>query len=176
MTKNLTWAKEAFNRTTILLDNGQVVGQMQREGVFDRDVDAHLNGVHLRFDVTGFIVHSVNIHDLSAGNQIIGHITFSFGKRAELQLATGETYLWKRHNMLMRDWDMIREGDEYTNDQNQEVVSYSLTRQFFVDHGDISVNTDSTTTPQPNADVVVLAGLFIRNYFQRRRRAAVAAS
>lgn len=168
MSKSLTWTKEAFNRTTTLLDNGQVVGQMQRKSAFDRDVDAYLDGVHLRFDVMGFIVHSVNIHDLSNGNQIIGHITFSFGKRAELQLATGETYVWKRHNMLMRDWNIIREGNEHTD--NQERVSYSLTRRFFADHGDISIEAKS-----PNADVVVLAGLFIRNYFQRRRRAAAAA-
>ena len=168
MNQNLTWTKEAFNRTTILLDNGQVVGQMQRDSVFDRDVDAHLNGVHLRFDVMGFILHSVNIHDLSNDNQIIGHITFSFGKRAELQLATGETYLWRRHNMLMREWDLIREGNEHTD--GHEVVSYSLTRQFFVDHGDITLEDQL-----PNADVVVLSGLFIRNYFQRRRRAAAAA-
>ena len=169
MSKNLTWAKEAFNRTTTLLENGQVVGRMQREGIFDQDVDAHLNGVHLRFDVTGFMLHSVNVHDVSNNNQIIGLIAFSFGRRAELQLVTGETYLWKRHNMLMRDWNMIREGNGHTD--GQEVVSYSLTRQFFADHGDISVEADSSS-----ADIIVLTGLFIRNYFQRRRRAAAAAS
>ncbi len=168
MSKNLTWAKEAFNRTTTILDNGQTVGQMQREGVFSRDVEAHLNGTHLLFDVTGFISHSVNIHDLANDNQLIGHIAFSFGKRAELQLTSGQTYLWKRHDMLMRDWDMIREGDGHTN--GQEVVNYSLTRQFFTQHGDISVDTQAS-----DADVVVLTGLFIRNYFQRRRRAAAIA-
>ena len=174
MSKSLTWTKEAFDRTTTLLDNGQVVGRMQREGIFDRDVEAHLNGVHLRFDVTGFILHSVNVHDLSNNNQLIGHITFSFGKRAELQLANGETYLWKRHNMLMRDWDMIREGDGQTD--NQEMVSYLLARRLFVDHGDISVQTESNPATPTSADVVVLAGLFFRNYFQRRRRVAAAAS
>lgn len=163
MSKSLTWTKEAFNRTTTLLDNGRIVGQMQREGIFDRDVDAHLNGVHLRFDVTGFILHSVNIHDLSNDNQIIGHITFSFGKRAELQLANGKTYLWKRHNVLMREWEIIREGNKHTDDQ--EVVSYSLTRQFFVDHGDISVEDESS-----DASILILTGLFLRNYFQRRGR------
>ena len=169
MSKTLTWTKEAFHRTTTLLDNGQVVGHMKREGVFNRDVEAHLNRVHLLFDVTGFVLHSVNLHDLTNNNQIIGHIKFSFGKRAELQLTTGETYLWKRHNILMRDWDMIREGNEQTAEE--EVVNYSLTRRFFADQGDISIEAEV-----PNADIVVLTGLFIRNYFQRRRRAAVAAA
>lgn len=169
MSKNLSWTKEAFNRTTTILDNGQTVGQMQREGVFNQDVEAHLNGIHVQFDVTGFISHSVNIHDLANNNQIIGHIAFSFGKRAELQLANGQTYTWKRHNILMRDWDMILEEAGYT--EKHEVVSYSLTRQFFTQHGDISVDTQ-----MPDADVVVLTGLFIRNYFQRRRRAAAMAA
>ncbi len=169
MSKTLTWTKEAFHRTTTLLDNGQMVGQMKRESVFGRDVEAHLNGVYLLFDVTGFILHSVNIHDLTNNKQIIGHIKFSFGKRAELQLTTGETYRWKRHNMLMRDWDMIREGNGQTTDE--EVVNYSLTRRFFTDQGDISIETEV-----PNADIVVLTGLFIRNYFQRRRRAAAVAA
>lgn len=174
MSKALTWTKEAFHRTTTLLDNGEVVGQMKREGIFNRDVEAHLNGIHLLFDVTGFILHSVNIHDLTNNNQVIGQITFSFGKRAELQLTTGETYLWKRHNVLMRNWDMIREGKGQTDDE--EVVNYSLSRRFFADQGDISIDDQLETATRPNADIVVLTGLFIRNYFQRRRRAAAAAA
>jgi hypothetical protein len=169
MSKSLTWTKEAFSRTIIILENGQPVGEMKQEGVLQGDVEARLNGVHLRFDVTGFIVHTVNLHDLANDNQIIGHIVFSFGKRAELQLTNGQTYLWKRHNMLMRDWDMIREGDNQT--QEQEVVSYSLTRQFLAQHGDISVDAQT-----PDADIVVLTGLFIRNYFQRRRQTAAIAA
>jgi len=168
MSKSLTWTKEAFARTTTILDNGQIVGTMRPESTFGRDVEAHLNDVHVLFDVTGFISHSVSVHDLTNARQLIGHIVLSFGKRAELILANGETYQWKRHNMLMRDWDMIREGD---GQADQEVVSYSLTRQFFADHGDISVDTQL-----PGADLIVLAGLFIRNYFQRRRRAAVVAA
>ena len=154
---------------TTILDNNQPVGEMKQEGILGRDVEASLNGVHLRFDVMGFILNSVNVHDLANDNQIIGHIVFSFGKRAKLQLANGQTYTWKRHNMLMRDWDMILEGAGHTD--KHEVVSYSLTRQFFTEHGDMSINTQT-----PDADVVVLTGLFVRNYFQRRRRVAAMAA
>jgi hypothetical protein len=154
---------------TTILDNNQLVGEMKQEGILGRDVEARLNGVHLRFDVIGFIVNSVNIHDLANDNQIIGKVVFSLGKRAELQLINGQTYLWKRHNMLMRDWDMILEKHGHTD--AHEVVSYSLTHQFFTQHGDISIDTKT-----PDADIVILTGLFIRNYFQRRRRAAVIAA
>ena len=168
MSRNLNWTKEAFNRTTTIMDNGQVVGKMQRDGL-SQDVEAHLGNVHLLFDVTGFLFHSVNIHDLVNANAIIGKIEFSFGKRAELQLVNGEAYLWKRHNILMRNWDMIREGD--ADSEGHEVVSYELTRRFMADNGDISIEAGT-----PNAEIVVLSGLFIRNYFQRRRRLAAAAA
>ncbi|GAB2550436.1 hypothetical protein GCM10027085_46770 [Spirosoma aerophilum] len=152
------------------MQDGQVVGEMIRD-VFSNDVTASLHGVQLRFDVTGFLFHSVNVHRVDAGNQIIGHIEFRFGKQAELNLASGETYLWKRHNMLMREWDMILEKPD--GSPEREIVSYDLTRKFFEDAGDITVNEAG---PMPTLDVVILTGLFIRNYFQRRRRAAAAAA
>lgn len=167
MATTLSWVKEAFSREVHLMENGQEVGRLHR-AVFERDVDASLHNVQLRYDVTGFLFHSVNVHDVKANNRIVGTITLHFGKRAELKLENGTVYVWKRHNMLMREWAMIREG---TIDTEKEVVNYAMTRQFLADHGDIS--TDLTA---PEADIVVLTGLFIRNYFQRRRRAAAASS
>ncbi|QJW91720.1 hypothetical protein HNV11_21210 [Spirosoma taeanense] len=164
MNKKLSWTKEAFSRDIVITENNQVVGGMSRN-VLSHDVNAYLYDVQIRFDVTGFLFHKVNIHDLKADNRIIGHIALHFGKRAELQLETGELYTWKRHNMLMREWDMIREGA--TDAEDQEIVNYTLVRQFLADHGDINVDDTS-----PGTAIVVLAGLFIRNYFQRRRRAA----
>lgn len=166
MNKNLNWTKEAFSREVVITEDGQPVGGMQQD-VFSRDVEAHLYDVRLRFDVTGFLLHSVNIYDVNAGDQIVGQIAFHFGKRAELTLATGEVYTWKRHDMLMRQWDMIREGA--TDADDRETVNYSLTRAFFANNGDIRVDDDS-----PSAALVVLTGLFVRNYFQRRRRAVAA--
>ncbi len=166
MTAKLNWTKEAFSREVIITSNGQPVGGMHRNPL-ERDVEASLNSTHIKFDVTGFLLHSVNIHDLNANNAIIGTITFHFGKRAELQLANGDRYIWKRHNILMRAWDMIREGA--TDSDDREVVSYEQTQKFFSDHGDISADTDVL-----QSDVVILTGLFVKNYFQRRRRVVVA--
>lgn len=161
MDKKLNWINEAFSRTLVIQEDGQPVGGMHRNA-FGQDVDAHLHDLRIRFDVLGFLIQTVNIHDVANGNQIIGQIRFHFGKRAELTLKNGERYEWKRHNILMRDWDMIREGPD---DGEHEVVSYSLTRRFFGDHGDIALEDN-----RPTAPLVLLTGLFIRNYFQRRRR------
>ena len=64
---------------------------------------------------------------------------------------------------------MIRETPDGLPEK--EIVSYDLTRKFFEDHGDINVNESGLI---PNVDIVILTGLFIRNYFQRRRRLATA--
>ncbi len=170
MSRKLNWIKEAFSRHLQIMQDGQLVGEMLRD-VFSNDVTASLNGVHLRFDVNGFLFHSVNVYRVDSDNQIIGHIEFRFGKQAELTLTSGETYLWKRHNMLMREWDMIWEMPD--GSPEKEIVSYDLTRKFFEDAGDITINEDSQ---MPNVEVVILTGLFIRNYFQRRRQIAVAAA
>lgn len=167
MATKLSWVREAFSRETHLMENGVEVGRLH-QAVFERDVDASLHDVQLRFDVTGFISHSVNVHDLKANNRIIATITLHFGHRAELKLANGAVYNWKRQNMLMRNWEMIREGSVGPGDN--EVVNYTLTYQFFAHNGDISTDLAS-----PEAEIVILTGLFIRNYFQRRRRAVVAA-
>ncbi|MBO0951666.1 hypothetical protein [Fibrella forsythiae] len=167
MATRLSWVKEAFRRDVHLMENGVEVGKLH-QAIFERDVDASLYTVQLRFDVTGFLRHAVNVHDLTADNRIIGTITLHFGKRAELTLENGSVYTWKRHNMLMREWDMIREGA--TDADDKEVVSYTRTRQFLTDHGDIT-----TDLPSPEAEIVLLTGLFIRNYFLRRRRVVAAA-
>lgn len=168
MDRKLHWVKQAFSRDLSITQEGQVVGGMHRNPL-SNDVEAHLNGTHIRFDVTGFLFHSVNLHDLNAGDQQIGHIEFHFGKRAELKMLSGESYLWKRQNMLMREWEIIQESS--TGSSETEVVSYDLTHKFFEDMGDITVH-ESIDFPTP--EIIILAGLFIRNYFQRRRRIAAA--
>ena len=166
MATNLRWVKQAFDREVHITENGVEVGRLHR-AMFERDVDATLHKTQVRFDVTGFLMHTVNIHDLAADNRIIGTITFHFGKRAELTLENGTVYTWKRQNMLMRQWGMIREGA--TDADDKEVVNYSLTRQFFVEEGDMQADINSS-----ESDIIMLTGLFLRQYFQRRRRLVVA--
>lgn len=168
MDRKLSWIKHAFSRDVVILQGDQAVGGMHRN-LLSSDVEAYLNATHLRFDVTGFLLHSVNIHDLNAADQIIGQIELSFGKQAELKLASGESYTWKRHNMLMREWNMIQVS--LGGVPEKEIVSYDRTRKFFEDAGDITINEIGQA---PNLDVIILTGLFIRNYFQRRRQRAVA--
>ncbi len=165
MGKKLHWIREAFGRNIVIQDGEKEVGKMFRRAMFSYDMEAILNNSHILFDMKGFILHSVDIIDLNQENKVIGTITFSFGRKAELTLATGERYLWRRQNFLMRNWSLIKQPAV----DSSEAVYYDRIRHFFTERGDIdeSLATD-------HADLLVLTGLFIGGYFLRRRRRAAA--
>ncbi|GAB3268572.1 hypothetical protein GCM10027347_38100 [Larkinella harenae] len=164
MEKQLHWVKEAFSRQVVIMDGEQVVGGMHRD-LLVRDVDAHLNGIHIFFDVQGFLVHSVNIHDKNADNKIIGRIDFEGFNGASVYLETGEKYTWCRENFTMHQWSLLM--DKPGADVGQEIVHYDRTRKFLADEGTIELVTD-----MPNAEMLILTGLFVRNYFLRKRKIA----
>jgi len=167
MGKTLHWVKGAFSREVNILDGDQPVGKMWQESIFSYDLHAKLNDSFLLFDVRGFLKRSVNIHDLNNDNKIVGVVHFSFGKKAELILTTGEQYLWRRRNFFMKEWDLLQSGET----SNPEVFHYEQLRSFFKETGEIS-----GTFSEKHADILILTGLFIGNYFRRRRRRAAAAA
>lgn len=166
MGKKLHWVKEAFSRTIVVLDGEKEVGKLSRQEVFSYDIEAKLNQTHLLFDVKGFVLHTVDVIDLNQNNKVVGVITFSFGRKAELTLSTGEKYLWRRQNFLMRRWTMTK----VSRDSSQEILSYERLRNFFSQEGDIN------GSPESGSELLILAGLFIGGYFLRKRRIAGAAA
>jgi hypothetical protein len=164
----LSWTKKAFERITQLTYEGKVVGEIKREGAFSHDVVARLHHTQVRFDVMGFLIHEVAIQDVIKDNEVLGHIKFDFGKKATLTLKNGEIYVWKRASFLMKQWHLIH--DLPNTDNDPEVINYARTQHvLFGEEGEISILEQSE-----NADLLVLSGLFVRNYFLRRRRLAAA--
>lgn len=146
------------------MNGDRVVGRMHRD-LLAWDVKAYLNNVRLWFDVKGFLRHTVDVHQwIGEEDKIIGQIAFTWGRTAELQLTSGEKYLWQRQNFLMHEWSLLREDD-----QKREVIHYDQTRAFLADEGEIELLQSS-----PNMEVLILSGLFVRNYFLRKRRMAAA--
>ncbi|MGV3559941.1 hypothetical protein [Larkinella arboricola] len=164
MEKQLHWVKEAFSRQVVIMDGDRIVGGMHRD-LLVRDVDAYLNHVHIFFDVTGFLVHSVNIHDKNAGDKIIGRIDFGVFNGANVLLETGEKYTWRRENFMMHEWSLV--ADDPDTRSERELVHYDRTRKFLTDEGTIELVTE-----MPNAEMLILTGLFVRNYFLRKRKIA----
>ncbi|TDE08842.1 hypothetical protein [Dyadobacter psychrotolerans] len=165
MGTKLHWIKEAFSRKIVILDGEIPVGEMWQDAMFSYDVQAKLNSIHLFYDVKGFLKRTVNIHDLKNDNKIIGVVQFHSGKKAELLLPSGEKYIWRRQNFFMKEWMLLRQNHEET----QEVFHYEQLQTFFQDTGDITGSFAGE-----NAGVLILTGLFLGNYFKRRRRRGAA--
>jgi hypothetical protein len=162
MGKKLHWVKDAFSRTIVILEEDREVGRLSRRSLLSFDIEATLHQVHLLFDVKGFILHTVDIIDLANNGRVVGTITFSFGKKAEISLATGERYLWRRQNFLMRRWTLTK------IDSSEEVLSYQRLRDFFAESGNVEGAAVS--------EILILTGLFIGRYFLRKKRVARAAA
>ncbi|WP_128547143.1 hypothetical protein [Larkinella soli] len=166
MEKQLHWVKEVFSRDVVIMDGTRVVGGMHRD-LLSWDMDAYLNEARIRFDVKGFLVHSVNIHDKNAGDATIGRIEFNWFRSAVVSLGPGEIYTWKRENFMMNEWSLLAENAD--PEAGNEIVHYNRIRTFFPDEGDIELVRDT-----PNAEILILTGLFVRNYFLRKRKIAAA--
>jgi hypothetical protein len=165
----LHWVNEAFGRRVVLKDGDREVGVLSRNW-FSADVDAELNQTRLRFDVRGFLQRRVDLLDLNAGNRSLGTLTFGWGQRtATLTLATGEAYTWRRKSWLMREWSLVR--DLPNTDQDPEVVHYTRFREFFTTEGSLELLENA-----PQADVLLLTGLFVWLYFRRQQAATTAAT
>lgn len=165
--RRLRWVKDAFSRTLVLNDGNREIGKLSQNW-FSSDVDAELRQTRLRFDVRGFLQRRVEILDVNRANAVVGTIAFGWaGSSATLTLPTGETYVWKRKNWLTREWGLVR--DLPGTDNDPEVVHFTRLREFFGSEGEINLLDAS-----PQADLVVLTGLFVWLYFRQQAAAGAA--
>lgn len=154
----LQWVNAAFSRTTQLLEGEKVIGELKRE-LFSADVTARLNDTELRFDVSGFLKKQVDIYDRN--NTVIAVIELHMGRKATLHL-NGETYIFKKNGFLSREWSLIHDLPD--TEQDPEMIHYTTVRTFFKKEGELTL-----LEPSPQSDVLILTGLFLRNYFVRRQ-------
>ncbi len=165
MTKSLNWTRKAFNRSIEFKDEkGELIGTIAFK-IFDRDVEAELNGKKIRFDVYGFVDKEVVITD--ENNLEVGKIDLGFRNKAVAQLANGEKYIWKRADFFMREWELIHDLPDTDNDP--VIINYDRDRNFLNQEGKISI-----LESDENSDLLTLIGFFIGFYFLRRRSAAAA--
>jgi hypothetical protein len=68
----------------------------------------------------------------------------------------------------MKEWGMLHDGS--ANESDPQVVHYHQVRGIWGEQGEIELLHISS-----QAAIVLLAGLFVGNYFKRRRRAAALA-
>jgi|GEM_PF-1674829 len=165
--RQLLWGKNAFSRKVYLKADNETVGSLQSDA-FSSDVEARLNGTHLRFDVRGILNQRVEVQDLANQNAVLGTITFGWNHdNATLSLASVEQYSWKRQDWLTRQWSLSR----VDTDTDPEVVHYTKLREFFSTEGTLELLESST-----QAEILILTGLFVWIYFQEQQATAVIAA
>ncbi|MBC7893255.1 MAG: hypothetical protein H7Y12_13650 [Sphingobacteriaceae bacterium] len=165
--RQLLWGKNAFSRKVYLKADNETVGSL-RSDAFSSDVEARLNGTHLRFDVRGILNQRVELQDSANQNAVLGAITFGWNHHnATLTLVSGECYSWKRQDWLTRQWSLSRPG----TDADSEVVHYTKLREFFSTEGTLELLESS-----PKAEILILTGLFVWIYFQEQATAVMAAT
>ncbi|GAB3509514.1 hypothetical protein [Emticicia fontis] len=163
MEKSLHWTKKAFNRTIEFKnDKEEIVGDVAFK-LFGREVEAVLNNKKFRFDINGFIKKEVLVSD--ENNSAVAKINLSFRGKAEVMLADGERYAWKRNDFFMKEWELIH--DLPFTDNDPVAINYERERNFFNQKGDISILESGE-----NTELLTLIGFFIGFYFLRRRRKA----
>lgn len=163
MEKSLHWTKKAFNRTIEFKnDREEVVGAITFK-LFGRDVEAELNNKKFKFDINGFLIKEVLVSD--ENKIIVAKISLGFRGKAEVHLADGEKYVWKRGDFFLKEWELIH--DLPFTDNDPIAINYDRERNFLNQQGEISIIEQGE-----NAELLTLIGFFIGFYFLRRRRKA----
>lgn len=165
MEKSLHWTRKAFNRKIEFKnDKEEVVGAITFK-LFGREVEAELNNKKFKFDINGFVMKEVIVSDENSVK--VAKINLGFRGKAEVLLADGERYAWKRGDFFMKEWELIH--DLPFTDNDPVAINYDRERNFFNQHGEISIIEQGE-----KAELLTLIGFFIGFYFLRRRRKAAA--
>ncbi len=153
MVKLIKWEKGFFNHTIQLYSNGVPVGYL-KIGIWSRTSKGELDGKAFDLITKGFLQKETILVD-SKTSQVAAMIAYKNWKsKAAIKLADGSEAQWEYTNFWHTEW--ILKKDLYSISYHRvgmkgEIVSY------LPDEG------------------LIIAGLFISNYFQRRRSAAASA-
>lgn len=159
MRNTFNFIKKALDNTISILDRDAPVGHVQF-GTFKNDVAGVFKQKKYLFKKKNFWSPSYNIFRDDT-QQLIGEVVFSNWKRkAEITLASGETFTLKNKNFWGTQWSI--------EDTNREVVDFDQTRQFWTDKGTITTSVDDNE----KMGLLVLSGLFVTYVFRRRAAAA----
>ncbi len=153
METSITWKTKFFSNKIQLFNREDLIGEIVNKA-FSRSAYGELNGRKLRFDIKGFFKQETRI--LDAGSEsVIAEVAISSWKAKATIRYNSREYLWQHENFWNSKWSI--------SSANGPVVKYHS-------HG-----TGGEATSYVSDEVLILAGLFIKNYF-RQRAAATAAT
>lgn len=149
----ITWKTKFFSNKIQLYKREDLIGEIVNKP-FSRSADGVLNGRNFRFNIKGFFRQETRILDGVDGSVVADIVISAWKSKAAITYNNME-YTWQYENFWNSKWS-ISSG-------NGPVVKYHS-------HG-----TGGEVTSYVSDEILILAGLFIKNYF-RQRAAATAAS
>lgn len=154
METHYTWRTRFFRRGFEIYQNDNVVGEVKNKS-FERRTSGELNGRKLMFETKGFFRQEHRIIDQKDDKEIV-QIVFNIWKTKTTIKYDNKDYLWQYDNFWNTKWSISNE--------NGVLIRY----QSSFSSGEITSYTGD--------EVLILAGLFIKDYFKQRAAAAAAAT
>ena len=149
-----TWKTKFFSNTWVIQQYDNQVGELVNKA-FSRSATGELNGKKLIFDIKGFFRQETKI--LAAGNgEVLADVIISAWKTKATIKYNNREYTWQHENFWNTRWSI--------SDVNGAVVKYHS----FASGGEL--------TSYISDEVIIMAGLFIKNYFKQRAAAAAAST
>jgi|WetSurMetagenome_2_1015567.scaffolds.fasta_scaffold00001_514 hypothetical protein len=122
---------------------------------FSRSASGNLNGKKLLFNIKGFFRQETRILDAETESVIADVVISSWKSRATITYNNKE-FTWQHDNFWNTKWSI--------SDVTGTIVKYH------------SSGTGGEILAYTNDEVLILAGLFVKNYFKQRAAAAAAAT
>lgn len=146
MEQLLTWKSKIFKNKFELFQSGLPVGELKNNS-WSRTSYGELNGRKFSFSSKGFINQESDVTDIN-NNTVIATISFSSWRSKAIINYNNKEYIWKSENLFGNKWSLSFDG--------MTTVQY----QRFNFSGDIGFNIKD--------ELLILAGLYIHNYFFER--------
>ncbi len=143
MKNNLTWTKGLFTNLYKIYSDGNRIGEI-KEGTFSQSAKASINGKEYLFRTHGFFARRTEIIDCS-DNKVVGIIEFNSWRSKATISVNGKKIKWQYDNLWNTQWSL--------SDSGGIIMKFS------------SSTTKGQIDAQLDDGLLVLAGLFIKNYY-----------
>jgi hypothetical protein len=147
------WKTRLFSSRYELYRYETLEGELRSAGW--RKKTGELSGKKVLFEIKGFFDRDFLISDPDT-KTLLGNISFSNWRRTATITLLNKTYTWNSIGFFRKKWTI--------SDENNVLISYDT----HFKNGEITSTADN--------EILVLTGLFIREYLKQREAAAAAAA
>lgn len=145
MKTSLKWTKGVFSNLYKIYDNGDFIGDL-KERSFSQSAKGSIRGKDYLFRTHGFFNPVTEIVD-STSKKIVGKIQYNSWRSKATVTLNGKTINWKYDNVWNTKWSL--------SDSDDTIVKFN------------SATTQGHIEARLDDELLVLTGLFIKNYYMQ---------